>query len=90
MRKDGLSAEIQPTTRFNGLGGDCTNFASQCIFAGSGVMNYTPVTGWYYISANNRTASWTGVEHLYNFLVGNKGLGLSRRPYRGAVRRQAI
>ena len=24
------------------LGGDCTNFASQCIYAGSGVMNFTP------------------------------------------------
>ena len=24
------------------LGGDCTNFASQCVFAGSGVMNFTP------------------------------------------------
>lgn len=30
------------------LGGDCTNFASQCIYAGSKVMNYTPVFGWYY------------------------------------------
>ena len=24
------------------IGGDCTNFASQCIYAGTGVMNYTP------------------------------------------------
>ena len=29
---------------FSDLGGDCTNFASQCIYAGSGVMNYTPTT----------------------------------------------
>ena len=34
---------------FSDLGGDCTNFASQCIYAGSGVMNYTPTYGWYYI-----------------------------------------
>ena len=61
---------------FNNLGGDCTNFASQCVFAGSGVMNYTPVYGWYYVSANNRTASWTGVEYFYNFLTGNnEGIG---------------
>lgn len=60
---------------FANIGGDCTNFASQCIFAGSGVMNFTPVYGWYYLSANNRTASWTGVEYLYNFLTGNKGRG---------------
>ena len=42
------------------VGGDCTNFASQCIYAGSGVMNYTPVTGWYYNSSTDRTPSWTG------------------------------
>lgn len=56
---------------FSNLGGDCTNFASQCVYAGSGIMNYTPVFGWYYISADNRTASWTGVEYFYNFLTGN-------------------
>lgn len=56
---------------FNNLGGDCTNFASQCVFAGAGVMNFTPVFGWFYKSANDRTASWTGVEYFYNFMVGN-------------------
>lgn len=60
---------------FEDLGGDCTNFASQCIFAGAGVMNYTPVTGWFYRTANDRTASWTGVEFLYNFLTANEGPG---------------
>ena len=60
---------------FEKLGGDCTNFASQCIYAGAGIMNYTPVTGWYYRSADSRTASWTGVEYLYNFLVNNAGVG---------------
>ncbi len=57
------------------LGGDCTNFASQCIYAGSLTMNYSPVFGWFYRSANDRTASWTGVEYLYNFLVSNAGVG---------------
>lgn len=60
---------------FSEIGGDCTNFASQCIYAGAGVMNFTPVFGWYYLSADNRTASWTGVEYLYNFLVNNEGEG---------------
>ncbi|HHW31960.1 MAG TPA: amidase domain-containing protein [Clostridiaceae bacterium] len=60
---------------FEHIGGDCTNFASQCIYAGSGVMNFTPVYGWYYIDSYNRTPSWTGVNYLYNFLVGNKGVG---------------
>ncbi len=60
---------------FSEIGGDCTNFASQCIFAGAKVMNFTPVYGWFYRSANDRTASWTGVEYLYEFLVGNTGKG---------------
>ena len=60
---------------FSNLGGDCTNFASQCIYAGAGVMNYTPTFGCYYKNLNDRTPSWTGVEYLYNFLVGNEGAG---------------
>lgn len=60
---------------FQSLGGDCTNFASQCIYAGAGVMNYTPVTGWFYRSASDRTASWTAVQYLYDFLVNNRSVG---------------
>lgn len=40
---------------FDELGGDCTNFASQCLYAGAGVMNYTPTFGWYYNSQYSRT-----------------------------------
>ncbi|MBD5584029.1 MAG: amidase domain-containing protein [Clostridia bacterium] len=60
---------------FSALGGDCTNYASQCIFAGAGVMNFTPTFGWFYKNLDERTPSWTGVEFLYNFLVNNEGLG---------------
>lgn len=60
---------------FENLGGDCTNFASQAIYAGAGQMNYKPVFGWFYIDSHRRTASWTGVEFLRNFLVDNKGEG---------------
>lgn len=60
---------------FSDIGGDCTNFVSQCIYAGTGVMNYTKDTGWYYISSSNRTPSWTGVEFLYDFLINNVSIG---------------
>ncbi len=60
---------------YDRFGGDCTNFVSQCIFAGVARMNYTPTFGWYYIDGNNKTPSWTGVEYLYNFLIGNEGPG---------------
>lgn len=51
------------------IGGDCTNFASQCLYAGTGIMNYTPTYGWYYINPNNKTPSWTGVEYFRSFLL---------------------
>lgn len=60
---------------FAGIGGNCTNFVSQCILAGSCVMNYTPVFGWYYLSTNRRSASWTGVEFFYNFMTSNQDVG---------------
>lgn len=54
---------------FSELGGDCTNFASQCLYAGTGIMNFTPEFGWYYIDANNRAPAWTGVPFFWNFIV---------------------
>ena len=60
---------------YTGIGGNCTSFVSQCLYAGSCTMNYTPVFGWYYLSAAERPASWTGVEYFYNFLTGNEEVG---------------
>lgn len=60
---------------FDGLGGDCTNFISQCIHAAGAVMNYTRDVGWFYVSLNNRAAAWTGVEYFYRFMVNNRGAG---------------
>lgn len=68
---------------FDTVGGDCTSFVSQCIYAGSNTMNYTKNTGWYYINGNNKSPSWSGVEFLYNFVINNKGFG----PY-GKVAKQ--
>lgn len=60
---------------FDSLGGDCTNFISQCLFAGAGIMNFTKDVGWYYRSISNRAAAWTGVEFLHRFLTRNTGQG---------------
>ena len=54
---------------FEKLGGDCTNFASQSIFAGAGVMNYSYPLGWFYISPFERAPSWTSVQYLQNYLL---------------------
>ncbi len=60
---------------FDGIGGDCTNFASQCLYAGVGVMNYTRDTGWYYNSPDDRAAAWTDAEYFRRFMFNNKGEG---------------
>ena len=60
---------------FDNIGGDCTNFISQCIYSGAKTMNYTPIMGWYYKSINNRAPAWTGVNELYSFLINNKSIG---------------
>ena len=57
---------------FSGLGGDCTSFVSQCLYAGSGIMNYPD---WYYRSSYDRSPSWAGVDELYAFLINNEGVG---------------
>lgn len=64
------------------LGGDCTNFISQCLYAGIPQMNFRGY-GWYYINANYKSPSWTGVKYLYEFLIQNqyegpRGIEISR------------
>lgn len=60
---------------FSRIGGDCTNYASQCVYAGCKIMNFTPTFGWYYISINDRAPAWTSVEAIYDFLTKNKSVG---------------
>lgn len=60
---------------FGGIGGDCTNFISQCILAGDAVMNYNRYYGWFYIDSNYRSPSWTSVDYLRRFLLTNDKLG---------------
>ncbi len=56
---------------YAGIGGDCTNFVSQCLLAGSCVMDENQPFGWYYFSPNDRAPAFTSVEYLYDFLVGS-------------------
>ncbi|MBQ3482832.1 MAG: amidase domain-containing protein [Clostridia bacterium] len=55
---------------FTGIGGDCTNFVSQSVLAGSCVMNFTPDFGWYYRTSEDRAPAWTGVEYFWEFMTG--------------------
>ena len=54
---------------FAGRGGDCTNFISQCLLAGSCTMDFTPDFGWYYVSPEDRAPAWTSVDYFYDFIT---------------------
>ena len=55
-------------------GGNCTNYISQCLYAGAPKMQVHP-NGWYYFSPANTSISWANVEPFYNFLITNDGEG---------------
>ena len=57
---------------FTGIGGNCTNFVSQCVLAGGCTMNYTPDYGWYYASPEDRAPAWSCVEYFYDFMPGQR------------------
>lgn len=77
---------------FDKLGGDCTNFISQCLYAGFPQMYYNE-NGWYYKNAGNRSPSWTGVEFLHDFLmsgVNRPGPSAISVPVENAIRADII
>ena len=56
---------------FDSSGGDCTNFTSQCLYAGGITMHKgTHLAGncWYYTSANNRSSTWNGSNEFKNYI----------------------
>ncbi|MDR3149811.1 MAG: amidase domain-containing protein [Oscillospiraceae bacterium] len=63
------------TSYSNTANGDGTNFVSQCLYAGCGVMNTTSFSGWYYFSRSAVSRSWYDAEALHTFLVTNNGVG---------------
>jgi hypothetical protein len=64
---------------FNELGGDCTNWVSQIINAGGVPEDKSGSYQWYWDNMNaprssppySRSASWAGVDELWNYIQGN-------------------
>lgn len=73
--KSGHTEEIRNTMIFLIWAVIVQTLRRSAYMPGSGVMNYTPTYGWYYISVNNRAPAWTGVDELYRFLTTNRGAG---------------
>ena len=71
---------------YDEYGGNCQNFASQCLFAGGLDMDYkgTSTCQWKFYSqklnenstSNGRSYSWTGVESFYDYCYYNTGVGV--------------
>lgn len=57
---------------FDQIGGDCTNFVSQALYAANGVMNFTPTYGWYYLSIDDRHPPGQGSSISIIFLLPTK------------------
>ena len=64
---------------FTNIGGDCTNFISQCLHFGNIPMNYKEY-GWFFVSLYNRAPAWTGVNEFWDFGTKNNGIGLKLSP----------
>lgn len=65
---------------YEDLGGDCTNFISQCMHAGKIPMDNIGkniITQWYWYSDKERTPSWTGAQFFYNYFLNNNKEGTS-------------
>ena len=56
-------------------GGDCQNYVSQIIKAGGAPFDDSGSHKWYWYSDSQRTASWTGVNSMQNYIRYNSGLG---------------
>ncbi|HAU31630.1 MAG: hypothetical protein XD78_1988 [Desulfotomaculum sp. 46_296] len=65
---------------YTGQGGDCTNFTSQCLYAGGipfdtvGNPNYNQ--RWFWYSYSNTTPPWTGVNPFWDYALHDTGYGL--------------
>lgn len=59
---------------FNGSGGDCTNFISQCLKSG-GISQHvgTAYSGncWFYKTSTNRSSTWTGANEFRKYVTGS-------------------
>lgn len=61
-------------TDYEALGGDCTNFISQCVHAGNIPFDHEGddiLKQWYWYSDMVRTPSWTAAEPFYKYITGN-------------------
>ena len=78
-RKYALVPNTKEWKNYEAYGGDCTNFVSQCLFAGGIPFDHQGkyVTHkWYWYSDQYRTPSFTSADALKTYMLNNEGFGL--------------
>ena len=64
---------------YDGSGGNCMNYVSQCLYTSGIPMDQSGDAVWYWYSDGNRASSWTGVSAFREYAQNNAGYGLSAR-----------
>ena len=62
---------------YDGAGGNCTNYVSQCLYASGIPMDQSGDAQWYWYSDSSRAPAWTGVDSFRVYARDNTGYGLS-------------
>jgi len=61
---------------FRELGGNCTNFVSQCVSSGFGdEENVDPMTKKWFAGSGGGTSPWENCDYFWDYAVNNKGIG---------------
>lgn len=56
---------------YESMGGDCTNFTSQCLYNGKVPFDSSGTYKWYWYSDSNRVPPWTGATEFRQYALGN-------------------
>ncbi len=65
---------MTPNSSYTTFSADCTNFSSQCLYAG-GIKQHAGITGnedcWFYKNSDNRSSTWAGVKEFQRYVTGS-------------------
>ncbi len=65
---------MSPNPSYASFPADCTNFSSQCLYAG-GIKQHIGTSGnedcWFYKNINNRSSTWAGVKEFQRYVTGS-------------------
>lgn len=78
-KKYAMTPNTKEWKNYEAYGGDCTNFVSQCLFAGGIPFDHQGkfvTQKWYWYSDHYRTPSFTSADAFKTYLLNNEGFGL--------------